>query len=264
MAAEQAKPPTRNPVWSRDETILLLDLYLRAPNAEEGHPEVVSLSELLIARALSRGQSVQTNFRNPTGIAMKLKNLAQQDPVFLGTGRTGLSHGNALNAEVWAAFADDPDALSREVERIRGRAAAGAPGTAEPSRGPVPSFGVVRTGREDGPTELYIALMSGRASDLVPAARIQTSGSIVKIGRSNDTTRRCGELNLGFPPGSVAFWRMLFGFGFRSAGLAHDAEQALLQESARRGWTIGGEFAIAPLAVLLPLARATSYRLNAD
>lgn len=34
----------QNLAWSRDETILLLDLYLRHPSAEARHPEVVALS----------------------------------------------------------------------------------------------------------------------------------------------------------------------------------------------------------------------------
>jgi hypothetical protein len=39
--------PLRNPPWTRDETVLLLDLYLRRPNVSPTDPEVQALSRLL-------------------------------------------------------------------------------------------------------------------------------------------------------------------------------------------------------------------------
>ncbi len=253
----------RNPTWSRDETVLLLDLYLRAPGAEERHPGVVELSELLNARALAAGSLPGPSFRNPTGIAMKLKNLAQQDPVFIASGRTGLPHGNALNAEVWSAYADEPDALAREVERIRGFAGHPATAIATPSRGPAPATGARFSMLRDGVSDLYVACLDGDARALLRTLTPADPRHLVKIGRTNDVERRCDELNSGFPPGSALSWRMLFEFALPDVDRAHRAEQALLRECARRGWSVGREFALVPLPALLPLARATAYEARA-
>ncbi|GLI99660.1 hypothetical protein CA262_20935 [Sphingobium sp. GW456-12-10-14-TSB1] len=38
-----------NPDWTRDETILLFNLYLRASRTENTHPEVIALSLVLRA-----------------------------------------------------------------------------------------------------------------------------------------------------------------------------------------------------------------------
>lgn len=256
-------PPARNPPWSRDETVLLLDLYLRAPSAEERHPGVIELSRHLIARALAAGSSPGPWFRNPTGIAMKLKNLAQQDPVFVASGRTGLPHGNALNAEVWSSYADDPEALERELERIRGRAVNEPIGTAAPSRGPLPATGARSITVMDGINDLYIAGLDGDPRTLLRDLPRTDPRRLVKIGRTNDIERRRDELNAGFPPGSAIGWRMLFQFALPDAQRAHRAEQALLRECAARSWTMGREFALAPLPALLPLARATAYAARA-
>lgn len=105
----------RNLAWSRDETILLLDLYLRQSSTEARHPEVAALSATLRDLARATGAPRPENFRNPIGIAMKLRNLAQQDPAFQRNGRAGLGHGSRLNAEVWDLLANDLVALAPEV-----------------------------------------------------------------------------------------------------------------------------------------------------
>lgn len=251
----------RNPAWSLDETIVLLDLYMRAPNAEAGHAAVIDLSERLVRRASNNGSRVAENFRNPTGVAMKLKNLAQQDPVFLATGRVGLSHGNAYNERVWALYAGDLDALAREVRRILGNVPADPtePASTIPSRGPPPSAGLRNSEIVDGAAGLYIAGLEGNARALLPRLGSDGCRRMVKIGRTNDVARRRAELNFGFPPGSAVAWSILFQFELPDAWRAHQAEQALLGDCASRGWSAGGEFAMAPLADLLSLARAAGY-----
>lgn len=249
----------RRPDWSRDETILLLDLYLRAPNAEASDPRVVELSAWLRANVHRDAASLDPKLRNSTGISMKLKNLAQEDPAFQRSGRKGLRAGvHGFNGEVWSAYADDTAALAREVERIKGEQICADEPAIAPARGPVPSFGAVRHERRETGAKLYLAVLAGNPRAFTPS-NLDPAASILKVGRSNDLTRRCAELNSGFPPQSQAWWEMSFSFGFSQSIKAHEAEQELLSECHRQGWTLGGEFVAAPLAQLLRLARSIAY-----
>jgi 5-methylcytosine-specific restriction protein A len=121
--------PARNPPWTFDEMILLMDLYRRAPRADKADAAVLRLSQHLNAMAQAQGLVRSPTYRNPVGIAMKLRNLGQQDPEFLKSGRTGLRNAGRLNAEVWRRFANDPIALAAETARIL----AGLPGFETPA-----------------------------------------------------------------------------------------------------------------------------------
>lgn len=96
----------RNPVWSRDELILALDLYMRhRPSFPDGrHPEVVELSRLLNRLAAATETVGTDKFRNGNGVAMKLQNFRRLDPSQSGKGLPG---GGKGEEEVWAIFADD-------------------------------------------------------------------------------------------------------------------------------------------------------------
>jgi len=108
----------RNPVWTRDETILLLDLYFRVGRrpVSARHPDVVRFSMLLNRLPVHPAASRQTSFRNPNGIAMKLANLLRLDPLY--TGR-GLGRGNQLESIIWNEFAGEPLRLEQTAAAIR-------------------------------------------------------------------------------------------------------------------------------------------------
>lgn len=135
MVAEQ-QGPKRNPDWSREETILALDLYLRhRPRLlDEGHPDVLTLSQDLRALAVAQGVRGLATFRNPTGVSMKLSNLRSGDPQNAGK---GLPHGSATEDRVWAELGSDPAALAAAVSDLRalisGLADAPSPSALEPS-----------------------------------------------------------------------------------------------------------------------------------
>ena len=101
---------TRNPVWSRDELILALDLYLRHRNAlpGPGHVDVVAVSELLNQIGHITRANMNEVYRNPNGVAMKLQNFRRFDPAQEGK---GLSAGGRGEEEVWNAFIGQPDRL---------------------------------------------------------------------------------------------------------------------------------------------------------
>lgn len=92
-----------NARWSRDETILALNLYLICGRHPPGPSDdrVVRLSETL--RELSFNDLVKRTetFRNPDGVAFKLQNIHN-----VATGE-GLEHTSKVDRQVWAEFGAD-------------------------------------------------------------------------------------------------------------------------------------------------------------
>jgi 5-methylcytosine-specific restriction enzyme A len=101
-----------NPDWTRDETILALDLYFTCEGKmpSSGDARVCELSKLL--RSLPYHQTAHRNerFRNPAGVAFKLQNLHQ-----VATGK-GLGNVSKTDRMVWAELGS----RRREVAQIAG------------------------------------------------------------------------------------------------------------------------------------------------
>lgn len=66
-----------NPDWTRDETILALDLYLKHGRKllDQTHPDVIALSTFLRALPLYAESVRKESFRNPHGVRLKIQNL---------------------------------------------------------------------------------------------------------------------------------------------------------------------------------------------
>ena len=96
----------RNPEWTWDEVVVLLDLYFRLgpASASDTHPEVHALSQLLRASGLHPAPADPDRFRNPAGICMKLGNLLSLDPEYSGQGLSGTS---ALDRQAWLYFSSN-------------------------------------------------------------------------------------------------------------------------------------------------------------
>lgn len=101
----------KNPPWTKDELILALELYLRDRTSigNKKHQEVLKLSEALNRLPSAIGYQKGENFRNPTGVAMKLSNFLRFDPFYKGK---GLARGNKLEKEVWETYSHQPQQLS--------------------------------------------------------------------------------------------------------------------------------------------------------
>lgn len=102
---------TKNPKWVRDELILLLNLYFEidfAHKQDEDFPKIKELSKLLNLLPIHDVNLRGKDFRNPTGVNMKLRNFLRLDSTYPGK---GLEAGSKLDAEVWNEFASDPDRL---------------------------------------------------------------------------------------------------------------------------------------------------------
>lgn len=65
-----------NPKWTREETLLALDLlYKHNAPLDRRHTEVIALSDLLQNASIHPAVRRRNNFRNPDGVALKMQNL---------------------------------------------------------------------------------------------------------------------------------------------------------------------------------------------
>ena len=92
--------------WSRDELLVLLNLYEKLPfgQLDEAQPVIRELATRM--------------GRTPGSVAMKLCNLASLDPAVLARGRKGLPGASALDRQVWAEFQSDREILAPASEQL--------------------------------------------------------------------------------------------------------------------------------------------------
>jgi 5-methylcytosine-specific restriction protein A len=107
----------RNPTWSTDELILVLDLYfkLNPSKARQDHPEVLRLSEILNRLPIHLERSDADRYRNGNGVYMKMCNFLRFDPSYEGK---GLQRGGRGEEVVWNEFANDLVRLSKVANAI--------------------------------------------------------------------------------------------------------------------------------------------------
>lgn len=252
--------PRQNPTWTYDETVLLLDLYLRVGCAAPNHPAVIEASENLRRLGRERGVTQAATYRNPEGVAMKLKAMAQQDPEWAKRGLKGL-RPVAIDALVWGELASDPDGLAaRRARIVADPQTVGVGVPPRSSHGPAPSFGSVSGERVDGETVLYLLRLEGPVQALFAPRRVDPPWVVAKIGRTNEVARRVAQLSAGFPPTSSLSWTVVDTVLFDSAREAHRAERSLLDTADAHQWSIGGEFVIAPEARLVQLLHEAQNR----
>ncbi len=104
-----------NPNWTRDETLLALDLYLslKGPVPSPKSVEIRSLSALLRSLPYHAEAAKQPTFRNPDGVGFKLMNIR---PVATGKGLGNVSN---MDRQVWAEFGQRPDDVRRIANAIK-------------------------------------------------------------------------------------------------------------------------------------------------
>lgn len=111
-----------NPNWTRDETILALDLYFdlngKIPSGSD--ERVQALSDVLRRFPYHAEASRKESFRNPDGVAFKLQNLRQ-----IATGK-GLGNVSETDRAVWLEFGTSPDATKSQANLIRAGVVASA------------------------------------------------------------------------------------------------------------------------------------------
>lgn len=104
-----------NPPWTRDETILALDLYLlcegKVPSPDD--KRVIQLSQMLQSLPFHGTGVRKESFRNPAGVGFKLQNLRN-----VATGE-GLGNVSETDRRVWAELGSEPEKVKRIAETIR-------------------------------------------------------------------------------------------------------------------------------------------------
>ena len=92
--------------WTREETILAMDLYTRVPFSKiwKGNPEIISLAKLI--------------GRTPDAVALKMSNLAHFDPKLKEKDLAGMSHASKLDPVVYEEFAGNIGELSYQAQNI--------------------------------------------------------------------------------------------------------------------------------------------------
>lgn len=97
---------SKNPDWTREEHILAFKLYNEIPfgQIDEDTPAIQALAKII--------------GRSAGAVSYKLANIARLDPVLQARGIKGMPHGAKGEEAVWAEFADHPEELALESERL--------------------------------------------------------------------------------------------------------------------------------------------------
>lgn len=93
-------------LWTRDEMILVLNLYLKLPfgKMDRRNPDVIHLANII--------------GRTANAVALRLVNFASYDPQLKQRGISGMAHGGKKCGEYWNEFINDREKLLFESERI--------------------------------------------------------------------------------------------------------------------------------------------------
>ncbi|HCD9233339.1 TPA: HNH endonuclease [Elizabethkingia anophelis] len=107
----------KNPKWHRDELILTLNLYYKLDSSlfTKTNPEVIELSKLLNKLPIHSEKERKQDFRNPSGVAMKLNNFVAIDP---HNKNKGLDRFSKLDKETFDEFYNKRNELERITNLI--------------------------------------------------------------------------------------------------------------------------------------------------
>ena len=93
-------------LWTRDELILALNLYLKLPFGQLYHanPKIIHLAKIID--------------RTPDAVAMRLNNFASVDPFHQNRGIKGLIGGRKQVEPIWKEFMNNKEELFFESEKL--------------------------------------------------------------------------------------------------------------------------------------------------
>lgn len=97
---------TKRRNWTREETIVALNVYCKIPfkTSSKTNPVIIKYAKII--------------GRSPSALNMKIGNLGRLDPELKAQDISGLSNGSKMDKQVWQEFQDNWSALSYESERI--------------------------------------------------------------------------------------------------------------------------------------------------
>ncbi|MCL9968283.1 MAG: hypothetical protein NBV56_03045 [Aquirufa antheringensis] len=105
-------------VWQENEIILALELYFDSERGsiDKSNPKVVKLSQLLNNFSFNRPDLINTSFRSPSSVALKLTNFLAIDPNYSGS---GMSSYSKLDSELFFRFYKNTQLLRDRSKEIR-------------------------------------------------------------------------------------------------------------------------------------------------
>jgi len=94
----------RSDLWTRDQLLMALRLYMRLPfgRLHRLNPEIIQLASQI--------------GRTPNAMAMKACNFANLDPALQARGIRGLRNIGNADRKIWQEFAANPESLAAEAE----------------------------------------------------------------------------------------------------------------------------------------------------
>lgn len=107
---------TKNPKWTKDETILCMNFYIKYRNKipNKSSSELNELHKLIQKFNQINNTSGTDTFRNHDGIYMKLMNIMHLDP----QAPSGLPRNSNMDKEVWNEYSNDTQRLSIVAKKI--------------------------------------------------------------------------------------------------------------------------------------------------
>lgn len=105
----------RNPNWTEDELLLVINLYFENSRLDKTNPKVIEMSQILNRLPVHSKENRQKNFRNPNGVEMKLANLRRLDPDYE---EEGLKSGGRLEEYLWNQYYNNKSELTSVVNSI--------------------------------------------------------------------------------------------------------------------------------------------------
>lgn len=96
----------RNPNWTEEELKMAINVYCKIPfkSTRKSSPEIIRWAKII--------------GRSPGALYTKICNLGHFDKSMQEVGIGGLSHAGKLDAEVWAEFENNPEAVIYESEKL--------------------------------------------------------------------------------------------------------------------------------------------------
>lgn len=224
-----------------DEWTLLTHIFLSNGSVSLGanHPDIQAISPILTRLAAKRGASRKgQTLRSSAGLARRIGMLRR------------LAWGEAATVPIAARaayelYADNPVACASRAAELLDRWGMRNPvgrAVVAPARGPKPFDGLFEVDRTLGPISVYLFVLDGPGSVVLPDPA-NPALRFIKIGITSDLARRTAELNQAFPPGLDLVWCLVHHLEDLDPAHAYAIEQALLRTLFEIGATIGGEFA---------------------
>ena len=108
-------------LWTRDELILVLDLYLNNRKTSYKLPTgTLARYSSYLKKIHGIEKNDSSDIRSPESVEIRLRNYASLDPYWLAQGKKGLQNSEtAAFREIWAEFHEHPEDVSEIANEIK-------------------------------------------------------------------------------------------------------------------------------------------------